>query len=242
MKRKESLLIVATGIFIVIALTGCKRKSDQPEVKPRNIYEAVKRDDIATVEEFLTQGVRIDATNKYGLTPLHWAAWHGSADVVEILLANDANIHAKCKKAGMTPLHYAAAFGRKDIAEVLVAKGADINSKNKRGGTPLGNAAMGVGCNEEVAQFLIAKGADVDTKNFDGRTPLHKAVMSGQPTIVELLLSERANINAKDNGGKTPLERAIILSNTRFRLGSRMAKRKKAFKACAEILRAHGAE
>jgi ankyrin repeat protein len=242
MKCKENLLIVATGIFIIIAFVGCERKSDQPEAKPRNIYEAVKRNDTATVEEFLTKGVQIDATSKIGLTPLHLAAWHGSADVVEILLANGANINAKCRKAGMTPLHYAAAFGRKDIAEVLVVKGADINSKNKRGGTPLGNAAMGVECNEEVARFLIAKGADVDTKNFDGRTPLHKAVMSGQPAIVELLLSEGANISAKDNDGKTPLEQAIVLSNTRFRFGSPMAKRKKAFKTCAEILRTHGVE
>lgn len=239
MKLRADLLVVVTGIVVALALTGCKRKSDQPKVKPQSIHEAAKRGDRVAAEKFLAQGVQINTKNEAGLTPLHLAAWHGRTEVMELLLACGANIHAKCREAGMTPLHYAAAFGQKEAAELLIANGAEVDAKNKRGGTPLGNAAMGTGRNREVAELLIANGADVNTRNLDGRTPLHKAVISGQPAIVGLLLSKGANMNVKDNYDKTPLERAIILSETRFRRGSAMAKRKKHFEACVQILREH---
>ncbi len=242
MKLKKNWLIVVTGILIAIVPTGCKRKSKSPETRPKTIQEAAKNGDKDAVEEFLNQGARVNARDRFGLTSLHWATWHGNTNVVKLLLTKGANIHVKCREGGMTPLHYATAYGQVEIAKLLISNGAEVNAKSKRGGTPLGSVAMGVARNKEVAELLIANGAVVNTKNFDGHTPLHKAVMSGQPAIVELLLSNGADVNAKDNAGKTPLDRAIILSETQFRKGSVMAKSKKQFEECVEILSAHRAK
>jgi ankyrin repeat protein len=237
MKRNKISLIVFAAVLVAITLTGCKRKSKSPETRPKTIQEAAKNGDKDAVEEFLNQGARVNARDRFGLTSLHWATWHGNTNVVKLLLTKGANIHVKCREGGMTPLHYATAYGQVEIAKLLISNGAEVNAKSKRGGTPLGVAR-----NKEVAELLIANGAVVNTKNFDRHTPLHKAVMSGQPAIVELLLSNGADVNAKDNAGKTPLDRAIILSETQFRKGSVMAKSKKQFEECVEILSAHGAK
>jgi ankyrin repeat protein len=69
-------------------------------------------------------------------TPLHWAASQGHKNIVELLLANKAEVNAK-DSAQWTPLHKAASHGHKDVVELLLAKGADVNAQAKNGYTPL---------------------------------------------------------------------------------------------------------
>ncbi len=53
------------------------------------------------------------------MTPLHFAAAYGHPEnVVELLLANKADVNAKDNN-GWTPSHTAAAYGHKDLAELL---------------------------------------------------------------------------------------------------------------------------
>jgi cytohesin len=56
-------------------------------------------------------------------TPLQLAVENGHKDVVELLLANDADVNAK-DDDGWTPLRYAAGDGQKGLAELLRQKGA----------------------------------------------------------------------------------------------------------------------
>jgi len=166
------------------------------------------------------------------------AAEIGDKAAVEKFLADGTSPDSK-DQFGATPLHYAAAYGQAEVVELLLAKGANVDATNPGGGTPLGEAAMGVGRSEEVARLLIASGADVNARNRDGRTVLHKAVMSANPGVLEVLLSNGADDRVKDKDGMTPLERAVDLATSEFRPGSLMAKRKKQFQACVEILRRH---
>lgn len=53
-----------------------------------------------------------------GWTPLHFAAFNGHKDVVELLLASRADVNAKDNE-GYTPLHWAAERGREDVVEFL---------------------------------------------------------------------------------------------------------------------------
>ena len=243
MKRATLWLLVVIGICVgAVVLNGCKGKSTSAKAKPRTIHEAAKTGDKVAVEKFLAQDARVDDRDMSGLTPLHWAAWYGNTDVVELLLDKGADIHSKWRRNGMTSLHYAAAYGQNEAVELLIARGADVNARNKYGGTPLSATTTGRGKWKEVVELLIANGALVNTKNRGGLTPLHSAVINGQPEVLELLLSMGADDSAKDGAGKTPLERAIILSETRFRKGSIQARQKKQFEACAELLREYAGE
>ena len=55
------------------------------------------------VELLITNGADMDGKDKYGNTPLHYAATWGHKETAELLIANDADVNAK-NKFGETPL------------------------------------------------------------------------------------------------------------------------------------------
>ncbi|MFB0551948.1 MAG: ankyrin repeat domain-containing protein [Phycisphaerae bacterium] len=160
------------------------------------------------------------AKDRLGHTPLHRAARHGDKALVELLIANGAEVNAKdC--VGRTPL---ALAGLKDVAEILIAKGADVNAKNKGGYTLLHLTARSG--NKERTELLIANGADVNAENTGGATPLRFAAANGHKKVAELLITKGADVNAKDKKGRTPLWYAQEEGHTEI----------------VELLRKHGAE
>lgn len=71
------------------------------------------------------------------MTPLHYAAKYGHAEVVELLIQHRAQVNA-LDGVGCTPLHYAALNGHKDVVRILLERGnALINFKTYGGWTPL---------------------------------------------------------------------------------------------------------
>ena len=66
----------------------------------------------------------IDAVDKFGNTPLHYACNEGHFEVVKSLLEKDVNIHAVGEN-DRTPLHHACENGHVEVAKLLLEKGAD---------------------------------------------------------------------------------------------------------------------
>lgn len=90
--------------------------------------------------EFLYKGKKLDpklfeATNSYGQTPLHFAAYHQNTSVIESLLKCGANIDIQDSK-GRTPLHIAYANDKKDSIEALIRLGANTTIKDLSGSEP----------------------------------------------------------------------------------------------------------
>lgn len=81
----------------------------------------------------------VNAINKYGMTALHAASFHGHLGCVQILLEAGADANIPSASANFTfPLHLAVTRLQKDIAELLILKGrADPGLKDYRGQTPL---------------------------------------------------------------------------------------------------------
>jgi ankyrin repeat protein len=142
------------------------------------IHDAASFGDLGKIKALLKDDpALISSRDQNGDTALHVAALFGHRDVVELLLANQADVNAK-DNDGWTPLHCAAdahAFlGQpKDVAELLLAHKADVNAKSKGGFTPLHFAASEG--HQDVAEVLLAHKADVNTKDDSGWTPLHYA-------------------------------------------------------------------
>jgi ankyrin repeat protein len=91
-----------------------------------------------------------------GFTPLHWAVIKGQKDIVELLLANKADVNAKANRDGRTPLHMAVFAGHKDVLEMLLARNADVDA-NSQQGTPL-HLAQSLG-RTDLANLLRQHGA-----------------------------------------------------------------------------------
>ena len=157
------------------------------------IHVAARVGDLAGVQAELDKGVDVNVKDRFGFTPLHFAA---TKEIAELLINEGADVNAKDK--GWTPLYHAAWRGHKEVAELLIAKGADVNMKDVEGVTPLHLAADRG--HTEVVELLITKGADVNAKDDEGETPLDQAGTSW-PETADLL---------RKHGGKTDEELALM--------------------------------
>jgi len=71
-----------------------------------------------------------NSINKEGWTPLHFAAYSGHADILEILIRKlDANVNAQ-NKLGQTPLHLACKKSHKKVIERLLLAKANTEIKD----------------------------------------------------------------------------------------------------------------
>jgi ankyrin repeat protein len=178
-----------------------------------DIHEAARSGDIAKVRALIKDNPGlVSSYDVTGDTPLHWAIVNDHKEVVELLLANKADVNARDNQGhGATVLQMAALYGRLDIVKLLLAHHVDVNARdndNPPGGTALHFAAQNGYA--EIVQLLVASKADVNATNFAGLTPLHLAAMGGHTPVVKLLLARKADVNAKDIRDRTPLHLSAV--------------------------------
>ncbi|MEN6426656.1 MAG: ankyrin repeat domain-containing protein, partial [Phycisphaerales bacterium] len=179
---------------------------------------------IRMLDLLLAKGVNINAADRRGCAPLHLAALHCEADIVEWLLARgaDPNITTAAPLESWTiwggrfpfgtPLHVAAVRGDASGIEVLIRYGADVNAKDHEGFTPL-YRALRAG-NAETARALMAAGAEtVVVKNEPGQRMLHDALLRGCPDLALALLENGADVEEQDEQNETVLHMATRLDH-----------------------------
>src|SRR5690606_18596265 len=131
---------------------------------------------------------------------LHGAVELGNTRIVEMLLADSADVNAARTE---TPLHTAVRHGQTDIARLLIDHGADLEARNGDGWTPL---LLAIHLDSEPpARFLLDPGASLDATLPDGTHPLHAA--AGHDTdLLRLLIEHGADVNAvREHRLATPL-------------------------------------
>lgn len=81
-----------------------------------------------------TQGTDVNAVDRAHRTPLHFAVMttNSSAELVELLLKNNANVNAS-DKVGFTPLHIAALNEQSQCVDTLIWAGADVSATTSTG-------------------------------------------------------------------------------------------------------------
>lgn len=206
--RELKIVVVIVGLLILIPLLI------HFQGRSRQLVRAIidGRDEDARIiligrPELLNQPERAS-----GNVPLHWAVIKDRTNLVEWLLAKNADINA-ADPDGMTPLHFAAVFNRVACAEMLIAKGARMDAKARKYGAlrlaPIHIAAEGG--KDEMVKYLLKHGADANTPTEGANriAPLHFAAAKGHVAVVETLIAAGADINMKDFAGKTPLAWAI---------------------------------
>ena len=167
------------------------------------------------VAKLLADGAKVDATDRYGRTPLIWAATTQGDDVVKTLLAAKAKIElADAKK--LTPLLAAARVGNKDGLKILLAAKAKGDARDEDGWTALHFAANAL--NPEMVKMLLAAKAPADARDGWRETPLLLAVLEAREAhfkddeieaVVRALLKGGADVLAGDIHGRTPAEKAF---------------------------------
>ena len=162
---------------------------------------------VAGVSRCLKAGAEVNARDKFGRTPLHWAATYSNSQaVVTALLKAGAEVNARGRKKGLMPIHAAAYSRLPQIVTVLAQAGADVNAGMEDGTTALHVAAW-FSQTPAVVTALLDAGAKVNARSNFGGTPLHVAAEhSRTPGIVAALLDGGADPAARDKAGQTPLD------------------------------------
>ncbi|HEY6220193.1 MAG TPA: ankyrin repeat domain-containing protein, partial [Gemmatimonadaceae bacterium] len=93
------------GSTLVAAVTATS-------VDPSPVADAAERGDTALVRSLIRKHANVNAPQGDGMTALHWAARHGDANEVKLLLGAGAKIEAGTRNGSYTPLQLAAREGR----------------------------------------------------------------------------------------------------------------------------------
>jgi len=121
---------------------------------------AAENNDLAQVERlFHTDASLVNVVDDDLYTPLHRASYNNHTEVIEFLVAQGANIHARTVD-GWQPFHSACRWDNVKAAKLLISKGADVHSLTNGNNTALHLAAVN-GDAEAVLKFLLSE-TDID--------------------------------------------------------------------------------
>ena len=177
-------------------------------------FSAAERGETLKLVLFLKAGMKINATDHYGKTPLIWASSFGHLPCVGLLLANQAQTEIK-DSGGYTALHWAAANGHDAVIRLLLEHGAEINSISKTGRTPLIQAAARGQCG--ALMVLMDAAAGINQQDVEGETALHKALHEGHVHICEALINHHADVELNNNADQNANSLGLQHSNLAIR-------------------------
>jgi ankyrin repeat protein len=151
------------------------------------LMRAVERGRLEAVEKLIERKARVNSTNSFGETALHFAILKEDISFLKALLTAGADPNIQ-NDQGLSPLHIAA--GKRRILS------GPIYSSPASAASP------------EQIELLLKHKADPNLRDTSGVTPLGYAVMFGPAQAVALFISAKAEINPQDKNGYTPLDYA----------------------------------
>jgi ankyrin repeat protein len=157
---------------------------------------------LGRVKEILAEHPElVDASARWGETPVQAAAQMGDVEIAEYLLNQGAPLD----------ICTAAMLGLADTMKILLGGEPGLIFTKGAHGLPLLYFTV-PHSRTRIAELLVKYGARVN--DVEGiNTPLHAAALFNQPEMATWLLSHGARLNVKDSNGKTPLEIATEKGN-----------------------------
>jgi hypothetical protein len=167
-----------------------------------DIVEAAKNGNLNAVQAILEKDPSmLNAKNRNGYTPLHWACMRAHWDVAKYLVQKGADLNVVGGDGG-TQVNWAVHHDNVDMIQFLFENGAKLNNQNQWGMTELHTAIWRGNIN--VVKFLLDQGSDPEIKTNEGWTAMHYAYRSGHDNIIEMLKNRGLSMTAKDSMGRTP--------------------------------------
>lgn len=173
--------------------------------RARELRRAVRKQDVATAEKLLSEGVGVYEDQEASLGCI--ATRRGDLDMIDLLIRAGVDINQADRRSrdhkSRTPLMEAARRGWEEGVGCLLAAKANTEVADETGSTALSLAVRAGKIN--VVRQLLRAGANPNGTGSADRpqlTPLHEAASED---IVDLLLSAGASPLAKDRQEYSPL-------------------------------------
>ena len=181
--------IVFSGLLVAILFVSASASSDT------RVVDAAMEGDREAVRSLLKRKANVNGAQGDGMTALHWAAYRDDVEMMKLLLAAGANVHAVTRVGAIPPLLLACANGNPAALELLLKAGANPNSTNANGTTALMIAAASG--NSDAVKLLLDEGADANMREAaHGQTALMFAASLNRAAVIKLLLARGADANA----------------------------------------------
>jgi ankyrin repeat protein/beta-lactamase regulating signal transducer with metallopeptidase domain len=222
----------STGRGAMQDLLGTLAGAAQRPPSVATLHGAAAAGDVPAMNDLLSNGADVNASDQEGDTALHAAARAGQLESVRFLIEHDAAVDAR-NTTGATPLREALVQGHPAVARFLIGKGAALDvyaaaglgeaqmvlsalegepglvkARDVQGETLLHWAARGG--HLDLVKELLARGAEIAARTDLGETPLYLAAYAGHLEMVSELANRGADINAADNEDHTPLIAAAL--------------------------------
>ncbi|KAJ0036282.1 hypothetical protein NQD34_004959 [Periophthalmus magnuspinnatus] len=211
-------------------------EADQTGCTPLH-YSAASQAFSSCLEHLLDNGADPSMVNAKGYSAVHYAAYHGNKQNLELLLEMSFNALGDIESSiPVSPLHLAADGGHWGALRVLTETAAYVDMQDAAGRSVLYLAAQkgfarcvevllaqGASCllNDNHLMWTPIHVADYgeegDLTNVAdkfGQTPLMLAVLEGHIDCVHLLLEKGSSPEAKDKKGSTALHRGAVFGHT----------------------------
>ncbi|MEI6056192.1 MAG: ankyrin repeat domain-containing protein [Lentisphaerota bacterium] len=141
-----------------------------------------------------------------GETPLIIAARYGNNKIVELLVADGANLNSK-DDGKMSALDWAITNKYWDCSATLINKGAFVNDGDKSSRPML---LVMVSKKFDIADMLIAKGENINSLAYNTMPLVVWCAKNNNYEAVKYLISKGVRINKRDASGQNALDYAIL--------------------------------
>jgi len=203
------------------------------------LHQAVRQNDLKTVQTLIKARADVKATTRYGVTPIGIAAMNGNAAILRALLDAGADVNT-ATPGGETVLMTTARTGGAEAVKLLLDRGANVNAKD----TSRAQTALMWAITEnhpDIVKLLVARGAEINAHTIvtkpkgeyvaaraggasgqgiirqralptadGGMSPLLFAVRDGNVEMTRLLLELGADINQQSGNHTSPLLIALL--------------------------------
>ncbi len=158
-----------------------------------SIAAAARVDDVGQARQLISAGTNVNAPEPDGTSPLLWAVYNNSPQLVQLLLDAGADPNLPNTLA-ITPLLQASRNGNASMISALLARGARLEDTKLRT-EPALMAAARAGSVDAVKLLLKAGANPNGTEPLDQQTALMWAVAEGHLEVARTLLDAGANPN-----------------------------------------------
>ncbi|KAL6624151.1 ankyrin repeat-containing domain protein [Neocallimastix sp. 'constans'] len=216
-KAKDKTYVVeSTYTDIIKSLLLRKANVNSKNTKHENALHIACRYGLRNVVEIILKfgkNYDINALDKEGNTPLHYACYGKYTSIVKILLREEhINVNITDPN-GDSPLMIAVYNNHTDtVLELLNYPNINIDMLNKVLETPLIAACRLNYYN--VAKILIDHKANINNRyDANGETAIFHSVRNGSKILTKYLLNNKACITYTNKNGQTPLALAKVINN-----------------------------
>ncbi|PIK39708.1 putative ankyrin-3 [Apostichopus japonicus] len=186
------------------------RKESERKEEPF-LFHVVRKGLDSAVEMFLQRQLDVNQRGKNGLTAAMIAAEIGSAEKMQMLLDNGADIANLVDDEGETVLHKSSHWSKGNVVllKFLISEGAQVNVLDNLGRSPLHWAV--IQGHTSTAETLLCYNVDevIDLDDRFQHRPIHYAIRTCRSDVAQLLVNNNCKLDDEEAMGDSMLIYAV---------------------------------